>query len=63
MPTAAPAAVADDKRDASGDSGEAGAVGEKFQLLTLVKAELVPKGIVDSAAVKPAIPRFLLPVR
>ena len=61
MPTAAPAAAADTKRDAGGDSGEAGAVGEKFQLLTLVKAELVPKGIVDSAAVKPAIPRFCCP--
>ncbi len=55
MPAAAPAAAADDKRNASGVFGEA--VAEKFQLVVLLKAELVPKGMLENAAVKPAIPR------
>ena len=54
---AAPAAVAGDKRDASGARGEADAVVETFQLFVLVKAELVTKGMLESAAAKPVIPR------
>jgi hypothetical protein len=52
-----PPGTAGDKRDAGGARGEADAGVQEFQLFVLVKAEIVSKGMLENAAVKPAIPR------